>query len=77
MVTTDELTKIENALVMVREAIDSEAAATNPEAKKIMDAVVEAEQIISAKLDKQGTETTASNTAGGYGAAAAPKPMAH
>lgn len=75
-ISTNELTKIENALVMVRESIDSEAAASNPEAQKIIDAIVEAEQICAAKLDKTGTETTASNSGGGY-QGAAPKPMAH
>lgn len=75
-ISTNELTKIENALVMVRESIDSEAAASNPEAQKIIEAIVEAEQIISSKLDVKGTETTSSNTGGGY-QGAAPKPMAH
>jgi hypothetical protein len=62
-ITEAELTKIENTLVTVREAIDQNNQ--SPEAQKIMGMIVESEQIISAKLDKKGTETTP-NAQGAY-----------
>jgi hypothetical protein len=65
-----ELTKIDNAFVTIRENLD-EASVNTPEGKKVMEMIIEAEQIIAAKLDKQGTETTESGS--GY----APTPTAH
>jgi hypothetical protein len=72
MISQDELTKIENTLVTVRKSLD-ESSTNSPEGQKIMQMLVEAEQICSAKLDKGGTATTES---GSGGSPYAPKAMA-
>ena len=47
-ITEEELTIIENAFVTIREAIDT--SSNDPQAQQIMQQIVEAEQIVSAKL---------------------------
>jgi hypothetical protein len=50
-ITDEELTKIRDALAMVRDALTPDQS---PEATQIKEKIVEAEQIVSAKLGKDG-----------------------
>lgn len=51
-----ELTTIENALVTIREALNQD---NSPEAATVKQMIVEAEQIVSGKLDQAKTDTGA------------------
>jgi hypothetical protein len=66
-VPKDELNKIENLLVVIRNAL-GKAAATNPDAQKLMQEVVDCERIISSKLgNEQGQQENTESYAGGGG----------
>ena len=66
-VDKEELVKIENLLVTIRNAL-GKAAATNPDAQKLMQEVVNCEQIISSKLDnREGQQDNTESYAGGGG----------
>jgi len=60
-ITDAELTTVENALVTVREGLQNDGS---PQTQKVMQMIVEAEQIISAKLD-QGGDTAGAPTGTG------------
>ena len=57
-VTEEELTIIENVLVTMRENVDT----TTPEWQDMAQKIVEAEQIVSSKLDGSGSQQAAVGT---------------
>ena len=60
-VSESELTIIENALVTIREAINED---NSPQAAEIKKIVMEAEQIVSGKLDEGGNDASPGATSG-------------
>lgn len=63
-ISTEEVTTIENTLVTIREAI-SQAGDNSPEVQKIMEMIIEAEQICASKLDETGDATAVNNSSQG------------
>jgi hypothetical protein len=59
-ITTEELTIIENVLVTMREAIADDQS---PEAQQMKQQIVEAEQIVSSKIEGSASQMSTQETA--------------